>query len=143
MRVSELLKAKGSSVVTIKAEALVGELVGDLTRRNIGALVVSNDGSTVEGIVSERDVVRALNQFGGAILDRPVGALCSTDVQTCSPDDAVDSLMATMTNHHIRHIPVVENGILVGIVSIGDVVKTRLEELEKDRAELVNYIEAR
>ena len=143
MRVSELLKTKGSSVVTLKPDALVSELVGELTRRNIGAVVVSNDGSTVKGIASERDVVRAVNQFGAAILDQPVRALMSSDVHTCSPDDAVDSLMATMTNHHIRHVPVIEHGVLVGIVSIGDVVKTRLEELEKDRAELVNYIEAR
>lgn len=143
MRVSELLATKGSEVATIKPDAPVSELVGELTRRNIGALVVSINGKTVEGIASERDIVRSLNQGGEEILERPVRELMSSEVFTCSPEDAVDSLMATMTIHHIRHLPVVDKRALVGIVSIGDVVKTRMEELEKDRDALVNYIEAR
>lgn len=121
----------------------VSELVGELTRRKIGAVVISSDGRTVEGIASERDVVRGLNEFGAAILNEPVRAIMTGDVHTSSPADTVDSLMATMTNHRIRHVPVVDQGVLVGIVSIGDVVKTRMEELEQDREALVNYIEAR
>jgi CBS domain-containing protein len=143
LRISQLLDAKGASVVTLAPEARVSELVGELTRRKIGAVVISTDGRTVGGIASERDVVRALNEFGAAILDEPVQAIMTENVQTAAPGDAVDSLMSTMTNHRIRHVPVVDQGVLVGIVSIGDVVKTRMEELEKDREALVNYIEAR
>ena len=143
MRVADLLENKGRSVVTVPPDAPVSQLVGELTRRNIGALVVSSDGRTLDGIASERDVVRTLNQFGAGILDQPVRSIMSTEVHTCSPQDSVDSLMATMTIHHNRHLPVLEDGLLVGIISIGDVVKVRMEELEKDRDALVNYIEAR
>jgi CBS domain-containing protein len=138
-----LLSTKGASVVTISPDARVSELVGELTRRRIGALVVSSNGSTVEGIASERDVVHALNEFGAVVLDEPVRAIMTEDVRTSGPEETVDSLMAMMTNHRIRHVPIVDHNALVGIVSIGDVVKTRMEELEKDRDALVNYIEAR
>ncbi len=143
MQISKLLSKKGVFVATIAADATVGELVSELTRRKIGAVVVSGDGSAVEGIASERDVVRALNEFGAAILEEPVRAIMTSDVHTSSPEDTVDSLMVMMTNYRIRHVPVVDHEVLVGIVSIGDVVKTRMEELEKDRDALVNYIEAR
>ena len=143
MQISKLLSNKGVFVATIAADATVGELVSELTRRKIGAVVVSGDGKAVEGIASERDVVRALNEFGAAILEEPVRAIMTSDVHTSSPEDTVDSLMAIMTNHRIRHVPVLDHDVLVGIVSIGDVVKTRMEELEKDRDALVNYIEAR
>ncbi|MGB9111757.1 MAG: CBS domain-containing protein [Acidimicrobiales bacterium] len=143
LRISQLLDSKGALVVTLAPDARVSELVGEITRRKIGAVVISSDRRTVEGIASERDVVRALNEFGAAILDEPVRAIMTEDVHTSSPEDTVDSLMATMTNHRIRHVPVVDQGVLVGIVSIGDVVKVRMEELEKDREALVNYIGAR
>ncbi len=143
MQISKLLSNKGVFVATIAADATVGELVSELTRRKIGAVVVSGDGKAVEGIASERDVVRALNEFGAAILEEPVRAIMTSDVHASSPEDTVDSLMAIMTNHRIRHVPVLDHDVLVGIVSIGDVVKTRMEELEKDRDALVNYIEAR
>jgi CBS domain-containing protein len=143
VQISKLLGNKGVFVATIAADATVGELVSELTRRKIGAVVVSGDGRAVEGIASERDVVRALNEFGAAILEKPVRAIMTSDVHTSSPEDTVDSLMAMMTNYRIRHVPVVDHEVLVGIVSIGDVVKTRMEELEKDRDALVNYIEAR
>lgn len=143
MQISKLLSRKGATVVTIAPDAPIRELVGELTRRKIGALVVSSNGSTVEGIASERDVVRALNEFGATIVDEPVRTIMTSDVYTCSPEDSVDSLMALMTNHRVRHVPVADHDTLVGIVSIGDVVKTRMEELEKDRDALVNYIEAR
>jgi CBS domain-containing protein len=143
VQISKLLSNKGALVVTMTPDAPISELVGELTRRKIGAVVISGDGRTVEGIASERDVVRALNEFGATVLGEPVRAIMTTDVQTASPEDTVDSLMTLMTIHRIRHVPVVENDTLVGIVSIGDVVKTRMEELEKDRDALVNYIEAR
>jgi CBS domain-containing protein len=143
VQISRLLNNKGAFVATMAPDAPVGELVAELTRRKIGALVVSTDGRTVEGIVSERDVVRALNEFGASVLGEPVRAIMTSDVHTASPEDTVDSLTALMTIQRVRHVPVVENGALVGIVSIGDVVKTRMEELEKDREALVNYIEAR
>jgi len=143
MRVSAVLKAKGSVVATIDREATVRDAVAELARHEIGALVVSPDGVTIEGIVSERDVVRRLNDRPATLLDVPVAEIMSVAVETCAPDDDIESLMATMTTRRFRHVPVVDGGRLVGIVSIGDVVKSRIEELERDRAELVDYINAR
>jgi CBS domain-containing protein len=143
MKISALLAAKGASVVTIRPDASIAEAVSALGRHNVGALVVSTDGRTVEGIVSERDVVRALDDVGAGILEPPVATIMSGDVHTCTPEDTVESLMATMTEHRVRHIPVVEAGVLAGMVSIGDVVKNRMEELEQDRDALVDYINAR
>ena len=100
------------------------------------------DGS-IAGIISEREIVRALGRDGAAILDEPVGHFMSATVHTCAPEDEVDSLMTTMTNERVRHIPVTTKSALVGIVSIGDVVKTRMDELLQDRDALVNYINAR
>ena len=143
MRISSLLERKGSAVVTISGEASVAEAVAQLEQHRIGALVVSADGVHIEGIVSERDVVRGLSRSQGALLDEPVRAIMTATVLTSSPDDNVDSLMATMTDNRVRHVPVVRGGRLCGIVSIGDVVKSRIDELEKDRKELVEYITAR
>lgn len=143
MKISSLLDRKGSFVATVQSEAPIIDVVRMLANRSIGALVVSNDGKAIDGIVSERDVVRAVSQFGAAILDSPVRVIMSGTVRTCSPDDLVDSLMSVMTDHRIRHIPVLDNGTLSGIVSIGDVVKTRLDELEREREALEQYITAR
>ncbi|HMK63390.1 MAG TPA: CBS domain-containing protein [Acidimicrobiales bacterium] len=143
MHISALLAAKGKAVATIAAGATVADAVAELERLGIGALVVSGDGAHMEGIVSERDVVRALGHQGGELLDRPVSSIMTTEVVTASPDDEVDWLMATMTDHRVRHVPVVVHGELQGLVSIGDVVKSRIGELEKDRKELVEYITAR
>lgn len=143
MRISALLAAKGSDVATIAPDATVATLVRLLAERGIGALVVSTDGERIEGIVSERDVVRRMVQVGGDVRDEPVSAIMSTEVATCGPDDAVDHLMAVMTEQRVRHVPVVADGRLCGIVSIGDVVKSRIDELERDRKELVEYITAR
>ena len=143
MRISALLAQKGSAVVTVAGEATVADAVAELDRNRIGALVVSADGAHIDGIVSERDVVRGLAVSGPALLDQPVQTIMTATVFTCSPEDQVDSLMSTMTDHRIRHVPVVEDGALRGIVSIGDVVKSRIGELEKDRKELVEYINAR
>jgi CBS domain-containing protein len=143
MRVADLLAKKGSFVATVGPDARVRQVVGELTRRNIGAVVVSHNGEEIDGIASERDVVRALDRLGPAVLDGPISSIMSVVVRTCAPDETVDALMATMTNHRIRHLPVVERGALVGIVSIGDVVKSRMDELEADRDALVEYIGAR
>jgi CBS domain-containing protein len=143
VRISTLVQSKGSFVATIAADATVSDVVAELAANRVGALVVSPDGERVEGIVSERDVVRQLHGVGAALLAQPVSSIMTAAVRTCSPDDEVDSLMATMTEHRIRHLPVVRDGLLVGIVSIGDVVKCRMEELDEDRTALVNYINAR
>ena len=111
----------------------------ELSARNIGAMVVvSPDG--LLGIVSERDVVRALHELGAELLGRPVSEIMTTLVATCSPEDSVDSLSALMTTNRVRHVPVMVGGRLAGIVSIGDVVKTRMEELEREQQQLQAYI---
>jgi len=143
MQISAVLKSKGQSVATIRREATVAAAVAEMTRQNVGALVVSSDNCTVEGIVSERDITRALGTYGGALLDKPIEVIMSSEVRTVSPDDEVESLAVMMTEHRIRHVPVIRDGALTGIVSIGDVVKSRIEELEKDREALYRYIEAR
>ena len=143
MRISSLLEQKGSSVVTITKEATVAEAVAILERHGIGALIVADDGVHIDGILSERDVVRALGRHRGDLLDHPVHTIMTPNVVTCSPDDEVESLMSTMTDNRVRHVPVVVDGTLQGLVSIGDVVKSRIGELEKDRKELVEYITAR
>jgi CBS domain-containing protein len=143
MKISALLAAKGASVVTIRPDASIAEAVAALGRHNVGALVVSSDGRSVDGIVSERDVVRALDRLGSGVLGPEVATIMSADVLSCTPEDTVESLMVTMTENRVRHIPVVEAGLLAGMVSIGDVVKNRMEELEQDRAALVDYINAR
>ena len=143
MRISDLVNAKGVFVATIGADATIADAVAELAGHGVGALVVSADGQSVEGIVSERDVVRQLHQMGGALLDQPVALIMTSTVRCCSPGDEVESLMATMTEHRIRHVPVVQDGVLVGIVSIGDVVKSRLDELNEDRTALTNYITGR
>jgi len=143
VRISSLLEQKGASVVTIAKEATVAEAVKALERNGIGALVVSDDGSRIDGILSERDVVRALGHHGGDLLDHPVHTIMTANVVTCAPDNDVESLMSAMTDNRVRHVPVVVDGKLVGLVSIGDVVKSRIGELEKDRKELEEYITAR
>ena len=132
MNVEGILRAKGASVVTIRPDATVGTLVQGLREARIGAMVVSADGRTVSGIVSERDVVRGLAERGTRILEVPVSELMTRDVISCMPRDTVKQVMAEMTRRRIRHLPVVEDGVLRGIVSIGDVVKNRLEEMETE-----------
>jgi CBS domain-containing protein len=143
MHVSDLLTVKGSAVATVTRTTPVGEVVSELARHRVGALVVSADGRHIEGIVSERDIVRQLSEVRRQLLDEPVSTIMSTTVSTCAPDDDVESIMELMTDRRIRHVPVVADGVLVGIVSIGDVVKSRMGELERDRNELLEYISAR
>ena len=143
MRIDAVLRHKGETVASIRPEATVREALAELARHGIGALVVSGDGRTPVGMMSERDVVRALDRSGAEILDSPVSSIMSTELQSCSPDDEVETLMAIMTRYRIRHVPVLKEGVLVGIVSIGDVVKNRMDELEEDRKALVDFIYAR
>ncbi|GII92420.1 CBS domain-containing protein [Sinosporangium siamense] len=141
MLIGTILQGKGRDVVTVRPDASVTELLATLAERNIGAVVVSEDGATIAGIVSERDVVRRLHQYGSEILDAPVSRIMTTNVRTCTPGENVEELRKTMTTHRFRHVPVVDkNGRLVGLVSIGDVVKTAIEELETEKASLVGYI---
>jgi CBS domain-containing protein len=140
MRINDVLSGKGShEVVTVQPDATVRELLGMLAEHNIGALVVSVDGSSVDGIVSERDVVRHLHQ-NEAVLDSPVSAIMSSQVRTCQVRDTVDEVMALMTDLRVRHVPVVKDGALTGIVSIGDVVKSRMSELTFERDQLDSYV---
>ena len=140
MRVADLLRTKGSEVATVPPKISVTGLLEDLARYNVGALVVVDEAGTLVGIVSERDVVRRLNERGGSLLTAPVSEIMTAPVVTCEPSQAVDALAEIMTERRIRHMPVVENGRLIGIVSIGDVVKSRIQQLESDREQLESYI---
>lgn len=142
MLLTDVLRTKGEDVVTVPPDTDVTGLLAVLASHGIGAVVVSSDGTSVEGIVSERDVVRALGERGAGVLQEPVSAICTRDVRTCPPDARLDDLMRVMTEQRIRHVPVVLDGRLRGIVSIGDVVKRRMEELEGERAALADYISA-
>ena len=141
MRISDIIRRKGDGVVTIRSDATVLELLEILEKHRIGAVVVSDDGLTVTGIVSERDVVRHLHTDGVGVLDRTVAMIMTKDVQTCTPQDGIEDLARVMTEHRVRHIPVVVDGKAVGIVSIGDIVKGRIDELQTERDHLVGYIQ--
>ncbi|WP_119730667.1 CBS domain-containing protein [Thermomonospora amylolytica] len=140
MRISDILRKKGSAVATVRPDATVRELLARLAELNIGAVVVSPDGAAIAGIVSERDVVRRLHERGAALLDAPVSQIMTEQVRTCAPEAAVADLRKTMTEHRIRHVPVVSDGRMVGLVSIGDVVKSAIDELETEREHLVGYL---
>jgi CBS domain-containing protein len=142
VNVQGILSAKGSAVATIDPGASLADATASLRDHGIGALIVSADGTTIGGILSERDVVRALAAHGGSTLGRVVSTAMSGDVVTCAPGDTVDQLMAMMTARRIRHVPVTnESGSLVGIISIGDVVKARLGQLEHENDQLYDYIQ--
>ena len=140
MRIGEILEAKSTrDVVTIRPDAGVRELLALLAEHNIGAVVVTSDGTTLEGIVSERDVVRRLHR-DGTVVDNTVGAIMTSVVETCGPDDDLDTVMATMTSRRFRHVPVVADGTVAGIVSIGDVVKHKIGQLQFERDQLDSYV---
>ena len=142
MKVQEILAHKGGKVVTIRPDATIATAVHRMALERIGALVVSEDGASIAGILSERDLIQGLAEDGAAVLapDRHVRDLMTKGVRTCRLDDPVKGVMAEMTRHRFRHMPVVEAGRLVGIVSIGDIVKARLAELETERDALQAYI---
>lgn len=146
MNIADVLNTKatsGAQVHTIAPGDTVATLLASLADHNVGALVVVDSDSAdpaVAGIVSERDVVRRLASDGAAILDRPVREIMTSDVVTCTTSDQVDSIAETMTDRRVRHMPVLRNGTLVGVVSIGDVVRSRIRQLEQDRGQLEHYI---
>ena len=140
MRISDVLSSKSNEqVVTIPPDSTVRDLLGLLARHNVGAVVVSADGRSVDGIVSERDVVRKLNG-NDETLDATVEQIMTSVVQTCEPGHDVDELMVQMTEKRIRHVPVVDDGDLVAVISIGDVVKSRITQLEFERDQLDSYV---
>ncbi len=143
MRIADILRNKGSAVATVTETTTVIGLLAELATHNIGAMVVVGAGGVVGGvvgIVSERDVVRELHEQGAELLGRHVSDIMSNVVVTCTPDDAIDDLSALMTNNRVRHVPVLDDGQLAGIVSIGDVVKNRMEELQAEHEHLHAYI---
>jgi len=140
MNVETILRNKGNWVATIRPDATIAEAVDMLHRERIGAIVVSNDGDGVDGILSERDIVAALAEQGTNLLSRSVDDVMTHDVVTCDPGDTVGELMAEMTNRRIRHFPVISEGRLCGIVSIGDLVKNRLDEVEFEAKSLRSFI---
>jgi CBS domain-containing protein len=141
MRISDVVRHKGDLVVTVRSDETVERLLALLEEHGIGALVVSDDGESVGGIVSERDVVRHLHSEGAAVLQAPISSIMTSEVQTCGLDVHIDELARTMTDHRIRHVPVVVDGKLRAIVSIGDIVKNRIDELQTERDQLVGYIQ--
>ena len=143
MKVQAMLSAKGIEVATTLPETVISTVIRMLKLEGVGAIVVSEDGAHVVGIISERDVVRGLAEHGAELLDMQVADLMTRNVKTCSPEDDLKHLMTEMTRSRIRHLPVTEEGRLCGIVSIGDVVKTRLDELETETSVLRDYIVGR
>lgn len=141
MKISDVLRNKGEGVVTIRPDDTVHRLLEVLAEHGIGALVVSEDGASVAGIVSERDVVRHLHRSGAGVLDGPVSTIMTTPVTTADIDDELEALARTMTDRRIRHLPVTVAGRLHSIVSIGDVVKFRIDTLQSERDHLVGYIQ--
>jgi CBS domain-containing protein len=140
MRIQDVLRVKGEQVFSIDPDATITELVAELADRSVGALLVRGPDGSVAGIVSERDVVRRLNDEGAEVLNATVSSIMTTTVTTCTAQDAVDELMRLMTNRRIRHVPVLRDGELAGLISIGDVVKHRIGELEHERENLIGYI---
>jgi CBS domain-containing protein len=142
MKVSVILQKKGShEVATIAPDTSASDAVRELSRRRIGALVVTSSGGAIAGIVSERDIVRRLGEEGPGALGRPVSEIMTTTVQTCGPDDTAFDLLGRMTEGRFRHMPVTApDGRMAGILSIGDVVKARLEEIEAENAAMADML---
>ena len=143
MNVSAILDAKGREVATVGRDATIAEALAILAERRIGALVVTGAHPPFAGIFSERDAVRALAAGGPGALEDPVAAHMSSEVSVCAESTDLLVVLATMTERRFRHVPVVEGGQLVGLVSIGDVVKARLDQLESEKRELLEYVSAR
>jgi CBS domain-containing protein len=140
MRIIDVLRVKGTRVVTVTPDTTVRQLLAVLAEHGIGAVVVSHDGTSVDGIASERDIVRAFAKRGAAAMSEPVTAIYTAEVHTITPETQIEEVMRMMTERRVRHAPVVLDGSLRGIVSIGDVVKIRIDELETERAALTDYI---
>jgi CBS domain-containing protein len=143
MKIADILATKGSSVHSVRPWATVAELVDRLGELHIGALLVLDESGAIRGIVSERDVVRALGRHGAELLTMPVTAVLTSEVRTCSPQETVAVAMARMTAGRFRHLPVLDGGALVGMVSIGDLVKNRVREMELETGVLRDVVIAR
>lgn len=140
MKVSDILGHKGNNVVTVRSDDTIDTFVHKLNLERIGAAIVSDDGSSVEGIISERDVARGLAEYRKELLAMPVSKLMTRSVLTCSPEDSVKDVMELMTQRRVRHLPVMAEGKLAGVVSIGDVVKNRLEDMQMETNVLRDYV---
>lgn len=141
MKIADVMRSRGTTdVVTVSPDQTVTELLAVLAEHRIGAVVVSGDGSSVDGIVSERDIVRSLNDRGPQVLQTPVREIMTTTVHTCTDEDQLEGVAMLMTTQRVRHLPVVRQETLYSIVSIGDVVKFRIEQLQAERDQLVDYI---
>lgn len=140
MNVAAILKAKGHGVATIQPEASLHEVAKVLSDKRIGAVVVIDAKGDVAGILSERDLVRAVAARGGGCLTEPTSAIMTREVVTCTPADRLDNIMSIMTTGRFRHVPVVDGGKLVGIVSIGDAVKHHIAEVELEASSLKSYV---
>ncbi|RED51264.1 CBS domain-containing protein [Aestuariispira insulae] len=141
MRVASLLTTKGSDIISLRDDATINDAVKLLCERKIGATIVLGPEGKLAGILSERDIIRGMGVSGGAgIGDKPVSSLMTTSVECCHPDDTVDSIMQRMTMGRFRHMPVMEEGKLVGVISIGDVVKNRISDLELEANAMRDYI---
>ena len=140
MRITDVLRVKGTRIVTVTPDTTVRQLLAVLAEHGIGAVVVSADGTSVDGIASERDIVRAFAKRGAAAMSEPVTAIYTAEVHTVTPETQIEEVMRMMTERRVRHAPVVLDGGLRGLVSIGDVVKNRIDELETERAALTDYI---
>jgi CBS domain-containing protein len=142
MNVAAILKGKGRAVATARPDTLLSAVAEKMAAKRIGAIVVVGASGNVAGIISERDIIRAIAEHGADCLTRPVSDYMTRKVETCTEGDTLDQLMATMTAGRFRHIPVVEDGALVGIVSIGDVVKHHIAEVEMEASAMRTYLVA-
>ncbi len=133
MQVRAILDSKGHGVATVGSTTPLATAAARMQMEHVGALIVSHDGRRLDGIIDERDIVRAYVRYGAELANKSVGDLMRTEVETCSPDEPVRLVMAKMTRHRVRHVPVLEGDAIAGIVSIGDVLKSRLEELELEK----------
>ncbi len=141
MKLEDVIAHKGSEVLTINAEATIEQLIALLNEHRVGAAVVSDDGVHVEGIISERDIVQGLAAEGGALMQQIVGHVMTREIYSALPGDDVEEVARTMTNHRIRHVPVVVDDKLQAIVSIGDIVKARIDQLTDERDQLIGYVQ--
>ena len=140
MNVAAILKTKGTSVFTDLPDTPLSSIVSTLVEKKIGVVVICDEDGTLIGIISERDIVRCLAQDGPEMLKNPASSIMTKDVQTCVPADTIATIMQQMSDRKFRHVPVVEDGQLCGIISIGDVVKVRLQEIQSEADALRDYV---
>jgi CBS domain-containing protein len=140
MSVKAILESKGREVFTVKADTTIEAAIGILGEKRIGAIVVTDELGHIKGILSERDVVRQLSKLSASCLDKPISTAMTPKVQTCREDETIETVMARMTRGRFRHLPVEKNGKLVGIISIGDVVKKRIEDVQREAEDIRAYI---